>query len=322
MKPAEPFEIHRPVEGGKPSWAAVGGSALFHLLVIALLLLRPPEGASVPPPPHRPDGSEPQPIWMPLPAPPKPKVKAPTATPPPLREQILGPDSKRPDAAVPKEAVPEHPPADPVPDPAGATRTAEQSPTENKTANPDPVAPESRQSHFPTLGELLATQSHLAQPAATDAAAKALAEANRGSDEAAPSASARASSSMMGKSGISSEDGREWRPSFPEAAGSCVEIPDLGKNPDGTPVLATVIGRVFEANNRTPLAGAHLQIIGTTFTAFTDGNGLYRLEFDPRLLKKCRIQYVQVVAPGHDSQMLTLAIGRKVQSDDVLLRRR
>ena len=207
-------------------------------------------------------------------------------------------------------------------DPAGATKAAEQPAAENKVASPDPVTPESRKSHFPTLGEMLATQSHLLPPASSDLAARALAETNRGSDDPAPAESARSSASALGRSGITSEDNREWRPSFPEAAGSCAEIPDLGRNPDGSPVLATVIGRVFDANNRIPLAGAHLQIVGTTFTTFTDGSGLYRLEFDPRLLKKCRIQYVQVVAPGHDSQILMLAIGRKVQSDDVLLRRK
>lgn len=322
MKPREPFEIHRPIENGKPNWVAVSSSALFHLLVIALLLLRFPEGTSVAPPPHRPGGSEPQPIWMPLPAPPKPKVKTRTAEPPPIRDQILGPNSKHPDAPIPREAVPEHPPADPIADPGAAAKTSEQPPVENKVTPPDPATATNRQSHFPTLGELLATQSRLSPPATDDAAAKALADPNRGSSAPAATESARASSTAMGRSGISAEDNREWRPSFPEAAGSCVEIPDLGKNPDGSPVLATVIGYVFDAAGRIPLAGAHLQIIGTAFTTFTDGSGRYRLEFDPRLLRKCRIQYVQVTSPGHDPQLLTLAIGRKVQSDDVLLRRR
>ena len=117
-------------------------------------------------------------------------------------------------------------------------------------------------------------------------------------------------------------DSRDWRPSFPEAAGKCVEIPDLGRNPDGSPVLATVLGRVYEADGRTPLIGAHLQIMGTTFVTFSGPSGDYRLEFDPRLLERCRVQYVRVAAEGYDGRMLTLSIGRKVRSDDVLLRRR
>ena len=101
-----------------------------------------------------------------------------------------------------------------------------------------------------------------------------------------------------------------------------MEVPDLGTNPDGTPVLAAVIGRVFQADGRTPLAGAHLQIINTPFIAFSSPNGDYRLEFDPRLLEKCKVQYVRVAADGFAGRMLTLSIGRSVRSDDVLLKRK
>jgi hypothetical protein len=323
VKPLEPFEIHRPVAAARPNWPAIAASVFLHALLIALLILRPAERQGVAPPPHRPDGSEPQPIAMPLQpfAKPKPKVATPPP-PPPVREQILGPDSKNPNAAVPHEAIAPHPPADPATDPAGATKAPDPVPAETKSAPPDPVAPESRQSHFPSLGELLATQSRLAPPTSNDGPAKEIIDPNRGSDLPAPRTRATASANAMGRSGLSAEDNREWRPSFPDAAGSCAEIPELGKNPDGSPVLATVIGRVFEEDGVTPLADAHLQILGTAYTTFTDGRGVYRLEFDPHLLQKCRVQYVMVVAAGHQAQQLMLAIGRKVQSDDVRLRRR
>jgi hypothetical protein len=127
----------------------------------------------------------------------------------------------------------------------------------------------------------------------------------------------------MGRVGMSaSPDTRDWRPSFPDAAGRCVDIPDLGNNPDGSPILASVLGRVYEADGRTPLIGAHLQIVGTRFVTFSSGTGDYKLEFDPKLLERCRVQYVRVSADGYDGRMLTLSIGRKIRSDDVLLRRR
>ena len=36
------------------------------------------------------------------------------------------------------------------------------------------------------------------------------------------------------------------------------------------------------------MANAHLQIIGTSFTTFTDQNGEYVLTFDAALLDMCR----------------------------------
>ena len=126
----------------------------------------------------------------------------------------------------------------------------------------------------------------------------------------------------MGRAGFDPNEGRGWQPSFKEAAGRCVAIPDLGRDAQGRPVLATVQGRVFGANSRTPLAGAHLQIVGTSFSTFSDNQGEYILKFDPNLLEKCRVQYVEVRAGGFIHELLTLSIGERVRSDDVVLRRR
>jgi hypothetical protein len=131
----------------------------------------------------------------------------------------------------------------------------------------------------------------------------------------------RTSVGAMGAVGMRAQDGRVWTQSFPEAAGRCVEIPDLGKNPDGTPVLASVTGVVRDQSGR-PLPGAHLVIVGKPYSAFSDGQGNYRLEFDPALLERCRVQYVRVTADGYRYADLTLAIGRSVRSDDVFLRRK
>ena len=86
--------------------------------------------------------------------------------------------------------------------------------------------------------------------------------------------------------------------------------------------LRASLARVSQSTDgRSPLAGAHLQIMGTQFDTFTDGNGEYRLQFDPRMLAKCRIQWVKVVAPGYQGEQLKLSIGPKVRSDDVRMRK-
>jgi hypothetical protein len=101
--------------------------------------------------------------------------------------------------------------------------------------------------------------------------------------------------------------------------GSCVEIPELGKNADGSPVLATIVGRVLAADGHSPMVGAHLQIMGTPFNGFSDKNGEYRLAFDPHLLVRCRKQYIVVEAPGSTTQTLILQIGSGAHVDDVVL---
>ncbi|MES1259765.1 MAG: hypothetical protein ABUL71_04155, partial [Gemmatimonadota bacterium] len=126
----------------------------------------------------------------------------------------------------------------------------------------------------------------------------------------------------MGRAGLANREPQRWENSFDdETSGKCTEIPDLGKNPDGSPVLGSVIGRVLDTDGKSPLAGAHLQIVGTPFGTFSDNNGEYRLQFDPKLLARCRMQYVRVEAGGHFPEMLTLWIGPKVRSDDVVMRR-
>ena len=85
-------------------------------------------------------------------------------------------------------------------------------------------------------------------------------------------------------------------------------------------MLATIVGRVLAADGHTPMAGAHLQIMGTPFNTFSDGNGEYRLAFDPHLLVKCRKQYIVVDAPGFVEQTLTLQIGTGVRNDNVVMR--
>jgi hypothetical protein len=85
---------------------------------------------------------------------------------------------------------------------------------------------------------------------------------------------------------------------------------------EGAPVeLVAVSGRVYRQGTRTPLAGAHLQMIGTPYVAFSDAAGAYDLRFDPALVDRCRTQYVRVTAPGFRAQTLVLYLGPAASND-------
>jgi hypothetical protein len=96
------------------------------------------------------------------------------------------------------------------------------------------------------------------------------------------------------------------------------EPSDSGRAPE----YGTVMGRIFRQDNGRPLAGAHLQMLGTPFVTFTDGDGEYHFRFDLALVDNCRTQYVRVTAPGYESRLLVLMVGPNVRSDDVLLKKK
>ena len=221
-----------------------------------------------------------------------------------MQQVELGPDSKKPDAPA-KEAAAK--PAD-----AEAAAAAAEPP---KPAEAQPLAPERIQ--VPRPGDYTGA-TPLPRPSTSPWGPARLDSA---SGEPPPDAAATPANTM-GRVGLTNRDPKKWENSFDnETAGRCVTIPDLGKNSDGSPVLASVIGRILDTDGRSPLIGARLQIMGAQFGTFTDRNGEYRLDFDPRLLEKCRVQYVTVVAPGYRMESLKLSIGPRVRSDDVVLRR-
>jgi hypothetical protein len=107
---------------------------------------------------------------------------------------------------------------------------------------------------------------------------------------------------------------------LPDNPERCIPRPAL---PDTAgPVLGTVIGRIYRQDSGRPLAGAHLQMLGAPYIAFTDNNGEYRFRFDLSLVDNCRTQYVRVTAPGYESRLLVLMVGENIRSEDVRLRRR
>lgn len=300
MKELETFEVHT-LEAEPRSWKPLAISTVAHGILILILIFRPSlptrETQNVQ------ESRQAQPIVLP----PQARFDQPPRTAQaevPDEPVPLGPESANPNATIPREE------GEPTPrpeDPASAT--------EPEGARADPED-ERETNRIPTPQDLLAGGTMIGRPTSPTGP-----PVNTVGAPVASSASARATAGAMGAVGFGRGDTRAWREVFPEAAGRCVEIPSLGNNPDGTPVLASVTGIVRDQSGR-PLAGAHLVIVGAPYSTFSDAAGNYRLEFDPALLEKCRVQYVRVAANGYRSQDLTLAIGRRVQSDDVLLRRR
>ncbi|HRP09207.1 MAG TPA: hypothetical protein PLL69_12045, partial [Gemmatimonadales bacterium] len=290
------------------SWQATVGSILAHTVVILILILRPRF------PTPEPSGVRESPDAQAIALPPEyrfEQTQRDRAQQIPDQPVPLGPESRNPDALVPREGedrVDPQPADQPVQEPDQR---------EPETTNQEPAE---RMERIPTPADLMAGGSIIRGPTS-------VLPPNSTNPRATPvgTSGARGATSVgsMGRVGMSRSDTRAWRESAPAAtaAGRCVDIPSLGNNPDGTPVLASVIGIVRDNNGR-PLAGAHLQIVGAPFATFSDGQGNYRLEFDPALLAKCRVQIVRVAASGYRDANLTLAIGRQVRSDDVYMRRR
>jgi hypothetical protein len=314
----ERFEVEPPLERG-PRWSPLVASAALHILIILILLFGVP-GPTAPAAHLPPTGQAPQPIAFAVPQPkrvvPPAPQPAPQKAPPPIREQILGPDAKQP-AAVPKEAA--KPPVPDVTPPAATPQTLPE-PSTRAPEKPPASAPEKAPApsrspiRIPQPGDYLGGQG-IVSPTPSPFPPTPL-------DRSTSPSTDRATVLGMGGLGMASP-AEHYENSFDDQTqGTCVEIPDLGKNPDGTPVLAAVTGHVYEEDGVTPLANAHLQIIGYPYGTFSDANGAYRLEFDPKTLAHCRSQYVVVAAAGHRSQTLMLAIGPEVVSPPILMRRK
>ena len=108
---------------------------------------------------------------------------------------------------------------------------------------------------------------------------------------------------------------------LPDRAEKCVPRAAVAGDSAGSQ-YGTVVGRIFRGDNGRPLAGAHLQMLGTPFVAFTGSDGEYRFRFDLSLVDNCRTQYVRVTATGYESRLLVLMVGENVRSEDVSLERR
>lgn len=100
-------------------------------------------------------------------------------------------------------------------------------------------------------------------------------------------------------------------------------MPPLPPPEPGEPEpMSTAAGRILAEDNRTPLAGAHLQVIGQPYSTFSGPGGQYRLTIPRKLVEDCRVQYVRVSATGYRSRLLPMSLGQAPVSDDVSLSRR
>ena len=109
---------------------------------------------------------------------------------------------------------------------------------------------------------------------------------------------------------------------IPERPDQCVPTPRPPSDSAAPVQYGTVEGRIFRQDGGRPLAGAHLQMLGTPYVAFTDSDGEYRFRFDLSLMDNCRTQYVRVTAKGYESRLLVLLVGANVRSEDVHLQKR
>jgi hypothetical protein len=269
------------------NWTSLAASAALHLavLTLAVVLSRPkPERRD----PHRADPAEQAREVQMVYVPPPPAPAKPPPPPPPRVE----PPPPAPPRPVPKPVAPPPEKAQPVPE-------------KNANAPPEATRREGEESDQPEGGA----------PATTRAPA----------EEAAPTMESEAQR-IFGQKRPATAPGagpRAIRPLeayLPDRAEKCVpRAAEVGDS--AGPQYGTVVGRIFRGDNGRPLAGAHLQMLGTPFVAFTGPDGEYRFRFDLSLVDNCRTQYVRVSAKGYESRLLVLMVGENVRSEDVSLER-
>ncbi len=126
---------------------------------------------------------------------------------------------------------------------------------------------------------------------------------------------------LVTRAGAGPQARRPMEAWLPDNSERCIPRPAAPRDSAGPSQLGTVVGRIFRQDNGRPLAGAHLQMIGTPYVTFTDQSGEYRFQFDLALMDNCRTQYVKVTAAGYESRLLVLVVGPN-RSEDVRLRRR
>ena len=294
-KPTDPPSPQRP-------WISLGISAALHaaMLALAVHLTREP----VMPPAEEKEGQASDPArevqMVYLPPPPVAKPPEPPPAPPP-----------EPPAPTPPPQPPP-PPQRSAPPPAAEQRTPEPDANAPPEATRSPG--EEPETDDPAGGERTgANDPKVGSPAPADANAATMeSEARR----------------IFGRPRLGTRPGvgpRATRPMeayLPDRPERCIPKPSAPRESSAAPQFGTVTGKIFRQDNGLPLAGAHLQMLGTPYVSFTNDVGEYNFRFDMSLVDNCRTQYVRVTAPGYESRLLVLMVGPKVRSDDVLLKKR
>jgi hypothetical protein len=304
--PREPKAKPRPFAGERgffpgqrrPLWASLGTSVVFHALLVVLAILisrRAAQDADQPKPAKRADETRQRsiPIYVP---PPPPKRSPPPAPPPPQPP----PEQQPPKAVVPP---PEKRQPEPEPEPNAPPEAKRSTGTEPPEAKRGPGADKSPTPAPKPVGP---------KPADVASTPTLESEARR----------------IFGRklegppTGAGPRDVRPMERQLPDRPDKCVPKPSAPRDSGAAPDFGVAVGRIFRADNGQPLTGAHLLMLGTPYTAFTDETGEYHFRFDMALVDNCRTQYVRVSAPGYESRLLVLMVGPHVRSDDVALRRR
>ena len=220
------------------------------------------------------------------------------------------PASKPPPPPAP-EPPPEPPPPKPQPSPERRTPPA-VAPPEREQATPEPNA------NAPP--DAVRTEG----PDGEEAEGGGAADAERREAVTMESEARR----IFGRPRVATAPGvgtRAVRPMeayLPEDPTKCVPRPAAARDSSRPVEFGVAEGRILRGDNGRPLAGAHLQMLGTPYTAFTDEAGDYEFRFDLSLVDQCRTQYVRVTAKGYESRLLVLMIGANVRSEDVRLEKR
>ena len=122
------------------------------------------------------------------------------------------------------------------------------------------------------------------------------------------------------REGVGPRATRPMEAYLPDHPEKCIRT--VARDSAGQLRYGTAVGKIYRQDNGRPLGGAHLQMLGTPYVAFTDATGEYHFRFDMSLVDDCRTQYVRVTAEGYESRLLVLVIGLNAVSEDVALRRK
>lgn len=279
-----------PVRGTR-EWVGPAASFLLHAALVVLILVgfrsgTRPEGTPLPAEAMSAAPREVSMVYIPT----APKAAAPEPPPPrrpPAPDAVQAPESRASRAPAISEDAPSAP--------GEAADTPPQGDTQEAAARPEPVSPES------------GTPGPRAAPPTLESEARRL-FGNPG-----------VRTGTMGGPRLGIGSAAELARNYEAERSNCRMAP-RPQRPEGEAVeMGVATGRVLRSDHRTPVANAFLQVLGTPWSTFTDGNGLYRLEFEASLVDNCRTQTVRVTANGYQMRDLILGVG--YAPEDVVLQR-
>ncbi len=250
------------------------------------------------------------------------------AAPEPAKEETNSPAAEPPRIDMIYVPPPPEPPPPPPPPPVQPPPPQRQPPPPPPSPPPPPrrTEPEPEANAPPEATRTTGSESPDQEKTGGQPAARPRAESNAPAPKREAVTMESEARRIFGRPRLATAPGagpQSVRPmeSFIRDTERCIPQQRAPAEKSGPTELGIVIGRIFRQDNGRPLAGAHLQMIGTPYVAFTDGSGEYRFRFDMSLVDNCRTQYVKVTASGYESRLLVLVVGPQVRSEDVRLRR-